>query len=343
MSSSSNSPSAVSGAWLSPEFTPGLVSVIVPTHNRAALLVETLASLRAQTWRPLEVIVVDDGSTDDTRARLSEWLDGGPGWTLRVLTQERRGVAAARNTGTRSATGEFLYYLDSDDLIYPEALQRFVEALRGTDAGYVYAAIDVADEHGQVMAGDQRWHPRTPRTRRFFETKWLVHGALYRRVAVMRAGPWNETLVRGEDSVFSWQVKAVADGLHLPVVQGVYRLHSATQLSVRDEVADKCEDIVAALDVFAGWLRGTGRLDEPMRRALVIEYALHGVRLGIFGRWPAKRHAFAAVRSLVGGRWEWRRLILALDLVQSPALLNGLRKAMLLGRRLFARDGGRAK
>lgn len=336
MSSSPNSPAATAaGAWLAPEFVPDLVSVVVPTHNRAALLVETLASLCAQTWRPLEIVVVDDGSTDDTCARLAEWADGGAGWSLRVLTQERSGVAAARNAGTRSATGEFIHYLDSDDLLYPRALERCVAALREARADYVYAAIDVADEAGRVVEGDRSWHARTPRARVFFETKWLVHGALYRRAVVAGAGPWHETMVRGEDSVFIWQVKALGRPVaYLAEPIGLYRMHSTAQLSVREEVADKCEDILGALDVFVAWLRAGGRLDEALRRALVIEYTLYGVRLGIFGRWASKRRAFAAVRALVGGRWDWRRLLLALDAVESPALLNGLRSAMLAARRI---------
>lgn len=339
MSMSPGDPASdVAGAWLAPEFFPGLVSVVVPTHNRAALLVETLASLRGQTWRPLEVVVVDDGSTDDTRARLAEWTEGGPGWSLRVLTQERRGVAAARNAGTRAATGEFIHYLDSDDLLYPYALGRCIAALREARADYVYAAIDVADEAGRVVEGDRRWHARTPRARAFFETKWLVHGAFYRREVLAGAGPWHEAMVRGEDSVFTWQVKALGrPAVYLSEPLGLYRMHSTTQLSVRDEVADKCEDIVGALDIFSAWLRTGGRLDEALRRALVIEYSLYGVRLGIFGRWAAKRRAFAAVRALVGGRWEWRRLLLTLDAVESPALLNGLRKTMLAARRIVGK------
>jgi glycosyltransferase involved in cell wall biosynthesis len=342
MSLSPNNSAEKTGGWLAPEFSPGLVSVVVPTHDRAALLVKTLASLRAQTWRPLEVVVVDDGSADDTQARLAGWADGGPGWKLVVLTQERRGVAAARNAGTRAASGEFIHYLDSDDLLYPDALERCVAALRGAGADYVYAAIDVADEAGRVVAGDRRWHARTPRARAFFETKWLVHGALYRRAVVAEAGPWHETMTRGEDSVFIWQAKASGrPAAYLPEVIGLYRMHSPTQLSVREEVADKCEDIVGALEVFLGWLRETGRLGEPLRRALVIEYALYGVRLGIFGRWAAKRRAFAAVRALVGERWEWRRLLLALDAVESPGFLNGLRKVMLAARWAARRRAGK--
>jgi glycosyltransferase involved in cell wall biosynthesis len=96
-----------------------LVSVIIPTHNRAALLAEALASVTAQTFRDFEIVVVDDGSTDKTLATLGR-CD-----SLRVLRHPaRRGVAAARNLGIAAARGAWLAFLDSDDLWLPEKLAR---------------------------------------------------------------------------------------------------------------------------------------------------------------------------------------------------------------------------
>ncbi len=96
------------------------VSVIIPTHNRAALVREAVASVLAQTCRDFELLVVDDGSTDGTPAALAA-LDG----QLTVLSHpERRGVSAARNSGIAAARGEWLAFLDSDDLWRPEKLAR---------------------------------------------------------------------------------------------------------------------------------------------------------------------------------------------------------------------------
>jgi glycosyltransferase involved in cell wall biosynthesis len=95
------------------------VSVIIPTYNRAALVTEAVASVKAQTFQDLEILVVDDGSTDDTAAALAPWED------VRLLRQpRRRGVAAARNLGAAAARGEWLAFLDSDDLWLPEKLAR---------------------------------------------------------------------------------------------------------------------------------------------------------------------------------------------------------------------------
>jgi glycosyltransferase involved in cell wall biosynthesis len=96
-----------------------VVSVIIPTHNRAALLREAVASVKAQTYRDFEILVVDDASTDDTQEALAAWRE------VRVLRHPcRRGVAAARNLGIAAARGQWLAFLDSDDLWLPEKLAR---------------------------------------------------------------------------------------------------------------------------------------------------------------------------------------------------------------------------
>jgi len=96
------------------------VSVIIPTYNRAALVQEAVASVLAQSCRNFEVLVVDDGSTDDTVAALAPYAE-----PVKVLRRESRGgVSAARNTGMAAARGEWLAFLDSDDLWLPEKLAR---------------------------------------------------------------------------------------------------------------------------------------------------------------------------------------------------------------------------
>jgi len=103
------------------------VSVIIPTFNRAAAVKEAVASVLAQTCRDFELLVVDDGSTDGTPAALARF-----GGEIRVLRSTRRqGVSAARNAGVAAAQGEWLAFLDSDDLWLPEKLERqmaFMEA-----------------------------------------------------------------------------------------------------------------------------------------------------------------------------------------------------------------------
>jgi glycosyltransferase involved in cell wall biosynthesis len=105
-----------------------LVSVIVPTFNRSDLLVEAIRSIIAQTYRPIECVVVDDGSTDNTAEVLKSFQNRPDNqFTFKYILQKNAGAQVARNTGTAAASGEFIQYLDSDDLLYPEKIAWQVE------------------------------------------------------------------------------------------------------------------------------------------------------------------------------------------------------------------------
>jgi glycosyltransferase involved in cell wall biosynthesis len=109
-----------------------LVSVIIPTHNRAWILAEAVDSVLAQSFTDYELLVVDDGSTDGTAALLA-----GYGPRLRMEGQSHQGVSAARNRGISRARGELLAFLDSDDLWLPDKLQRQVDFMASRPAALI--------------------------------------------------------------------------------------------------------------------------------------------------------------------------------------------------------------
>ncbi len=109
-----------------------LVSVVLPTRDRCALTAEAVASVLGQTWADLELVVVDDGSADGTPDHLEASF---PDPRLRVLRQENRGVSTARNRGVRETAGEWVAFLDSDDLWLPEKLERQLAAV-GQEPGW---------------------------------------------------------------------------------------------------------------------------------------------------------------------------------------------------------------
>lgn len=103
-----------------------LVSIIVPAYNAAAWLAETLESAFAQTWPAIEVIVVDDGSTDGTREIAERYAGRG----IRIVSQENQGLSGARNSGLAVARGEYIQFLDADDLISPDKVEHQVRRLQ---------------------------------------------------------------------------------------------------------------------------------------------------------------------------------------------------------------------
>jgi glycosyltransferase involved in cell wall biosynthesis len=107
-----------------------LVSLIIPTYNREEFLLEAIQSVIAQTYRPIECIVVDDGSTDNIRMLVKEIsISVGESFSFQYIYQQNLGSQVARNTGTSASTGAFIQYLDSDDLLYPEKIERQVDYL----------------------------------------------------------------------------------------------------------------------------------------------------------------------------------------------------------------------
>jgi glycosyltransferase involved in cell wall biosynthesis len=128
------------------------VTVIVPTYNRAWMVQEAIQSVLDQTYTDYEVIVVDDGSTDNTRGVVAE-LNKHSG-KVRYVYQQHRGRSAARNHGMRRARGDYIAFLDSDDLFLPEKLHVQVSALDSNlDFGMAYSYALQMDNHGHKLEG----------------------------------------------------------------------------------------------------------------------------------------------------------------------------------------------
>jgi GT2 family glycosyltransferase len=130
----------------------GLVSVIIPTHNRGLLLEKAIRSVLAQTYPHREIIVVDDGSTDDTRSRVQAYVP-----SVRYIYQPNQGAAAARNTGIAHGRGEYVAFLDDDDLWLPRKLELQAKLLvENPRVGLVYTWRLLTDLEGHVLPQIQR-------------------------------------------------------------------------------------------------------------------------------------------------------------------------------------------
>jgi glycosyltransferase involved in cell wall biosynthesis len=173
------------------------VSVIVPAYNMAEYTVETIESLRAQTYPDVEIIVVDDGSTDGTAMALERFGD-----SIIRLRQENRGACAARNRGFRASTGELVAFLDCDDLYHPEKVERFVAWFRDhPGVGMVYSPEYLIDENGEIV-GENR--PRRPHSGEVFSRllrRNFVGSStpIVRREALDEVGLWDEAIFTTAD------------------------------------------------------------------------------------------------------------------------------------------------
>ncbi|HYL81892.1 MAG TPA: glycosyltransferase, partial [Candidatus Acidoferrum sp.] len=170
-----------------------LVSVIIPTYNSAGFVVEAVRSVLAQTHSPVEIIVVDDGSTDATAESLRPYAE-----RIRYLYQQNRGVAAARNAGIAVARGDLLAFLDADDMWVPDKLERQLACLdRRPQVGVTHADA----RHCYVDSGRQCARPPLARqfdgncyTDLFFGNRIVTSSVMVKRHCLEAVGGFDETI-----------------------------------------------------------------------------------------------------------------------------------------------------
>jgi len=167
----------------------------VPCFQQAHFLAEALESIRRQTVPATEIIVVDDGSTDDIGSVLTEYSE------VRVIRQENRGLSAARNTGLRAASCELITFLDADDLLLPRAIAAGAGALADhPECAFVYGRFRYFGAAGRLTPRKPRLVSSDPFTSMLVQNYIAMHGTvMYRRDALLACGGFDERLTACED------------------------------------------------------------------------------------------------------------------------------------------------
>ena len=199
-----------------------LVSVIVPALDAGPTIVDTLESVRRQTLTDLEVIVVDDGSTDDTAARVARVTD--PRITLASFP--RAGVSVARNRGMARARGAYVAFIDADDLWTPDKLERQIEALRRrADAGVAYSWTAEIDSAGRPLGSQPPVRHEGDVYARMLLGNFVGSGSnvLLRREVVETVGEFDPGLQGVEDWEYFLRAAARWPFVVVPRYQILYR------------------------------------------------------------------------------------------------------------------------
>ncbi|HFE67167.1 MAG TPA: glycosyltransferase [Chloroflexi bacterium] len=201
------------------------VSVVIPAYNQGHFLGEAIESVLAQTHPDFEILVVDDGSTDDTAVVAQSYTDP----RVRYIYKENGGLSSARNAGLRQAAGEYISYLDSDDCFLPAKLARLVGELEANpQVGLVAGQALLMDEHGrQLNKKFDRSLPENP-VELLLVNPLHVGSVLLRREWQEKVGFFDETLRSYEDWDM-WLRLALAGCRmrYVPEPVSLYRFHSA--------------------------------------------------------------------------------------------------------------------
>ncbi|MFF0288607.1 glycosyltransferase family 2 protein [Streptomyces sp. NPDC005262] len=180
-----------------PHGSDPVVSVVIPCHDYARYLPEAVSSVLAQTFRDWELVIVDDGSTDDTVEVTQGLIARHPDRRIRLLQQSNAGVSAARNTGIEASTGRYILPLDADDVIAATMLEKTVGVLE-SDPGIAIASTDVftfTDDDLPPQAMPLPAYSRELLLQRLI----MFYCSLYRRVAWQTVGGYDESMRAGED------------------------------------------------------------------------------------------------------------------------------------------------
>ncbi|MDY6804020.1 MAG: glycosyltransferase [Cyanobacteriota bacterium] len=225
------------------------VSVIIATYNNAGYIEEAIASVLNQTFTNYEIIVVDDGSTDNTRQVLEPYLD-----KIRYIYQENQGVSKARNLGLEMARGEFISFLDADDFFLPDKLGKQVGCFDSRPGlGIVHSGWRLVNEKGKLISDIELW--RYGDTLDISLETWVIWkpvtiSMMFRREWIQKVGGFNTRWRHGEDVdlVFRMALKG-CEAVWLPKVTYCYRQH--TQNATRKSF-QQGDDMNAMLNNFFG-------------------------------------------------------------------------------------------
>ena len=207
------------------------VSVIIPAYNQAQFIAEAIQSVLNQTFQDFEVIVIDDGSTDNTPEITSAF-------PVKYFRQENRKLPAARNRGIELSSGELIVFLDSDDILLKNTLEKGVEVLDTCpEAGFSYGQAYLMDEKGQILGLRKAGSKRSCLRQGIDEIgDFLVSGnhilpctVMTRRDCLERVGPFDPDFNSGSEDVDLWVRLAMRHAVaYIAEPLAKYRIHSSS-------------------------------------------------------------------------------------------------------------------
>ncbi len=281
-----------------------LVSVLIPAYNAAPWVAKAIESALAQDWPRIEIIVVDDGSRDST-LRAARQLES---TRVKVITQENQGAAVARNRALSLAQGDYIQWLDADDLLAPDKITRQLHAggsrepmvLLSSGFGEFFSRPEKA-----VFSPTLLWQDLSPVswiTTKFENTLWMNPAVwLVSRQLTDAAGPWNEALSLDDDGEYFCRVIAASKVVRfVPGAKSYYRQWNPASLS-RAFSEKACCSLLNSLKLSTRYLLSLE--DSPKTRAAALSYLQAWMQYF----YPEKKALLEQINALaaeLGGRLE---------------------------------------
>jgi glycosyltransferase involved in cell wall biosynthesis len=274
-----------------------LVSILIPAYNAEPWIADTIKSARRQTWPRKEIIVVDDGSKDKTFSVAQQFA----GAEVKVVTQENAGASAARNAVFSLCQGDYVQWLDADDLLGADKISRQMELVaKNADKKILYSS-----EWGRFMFRPRRAQfEATPLCADQPPVEWLLRKLgqnlhmqpatwLVSRELTLAAGPWDTRLSLDDDGEYFCRVILASSGIRfVPGAKSFYRMSGLGSLSNVDQSDKKLESLWLSMQLHVSYLRSLE--DSARTRAACVTYL--GNWLNYF--YPARPDIIAQAQQL---------------------------------------------
>ena len=211
-----------------------LVSVIVPVYNREKFVSETIESILSQSYEPIEIILINDGSTDRSSTIINYYKNRHPN-KIRVINQENQGQINARNNGIKEATGDYIAFLDSDDLWLPEKLEKQIPLFE-KDIGLVYSGVEIIDHEGTPMRQE---NPETAFAQDIFpdlivKNRMTGGTVVVTKEALDKVGIFSTDLQAGESWELWLRISKVYRASRIGISLTRYRIHESNMSKDQD-------------------------------------------------------------------------------------------------------------
>lgn len=294
------------------------VSVVIPAYNKANLTVKTVKSVLNQTYANIEIIVVDDGSTDDTKDKLQLFKD-----RIIYIYKKNGGACSARNVGIKQATGEYVALIDCDDIFYPEKISKSVECLeKESDCGFVYTGAYFIKGDDSIISEHKKYNPHFSG---WIATKLILRNFICNSTVVVRkscfkeVGLFDEKIFIPADWDMWLRLSEKYKAAYIDEDLTGYRLTNGfTALNMEKAIEEKCY----ALD--KAFTRSNYFSKKFKKKCLSNAYYSYGISYAVVGNFKKSREFL--YKSVVNNPYNLKLFVILMGVIIAPKIF---RKALL--------------
>ena len=285
-----------------------LFSIIIPAYNAAGQIIKTLESVQQQTYRNYEVVITDDGSTDETESVIADYASKHPEMRIRVVSQENKGIGAARNAAINKSRGDFVAFLDSDDTWEANKLEEVNNVLKTDPTVDLVCHDEYVESEGQRIGLTRFKDLATHEELLFLGNAISTSTAVVKRARLIEGGLFSEDMdFNGVEDYELWlRLSKTCKFHHLHMVLGTYMENPS---GISKNLPKQLQQTLNVIEYhFAQWPDRRLKYSLLMRKCRSRVYFGYGLKFNTLKRYKEGR--FYALKAIVEYAFSWKALAL---------------------------------